>query len=168
MTTAQLQTSTRSRQLELTAYEHDSTAQYSSAIAELYGGFTGTFRLVSKDVEGGRRKVRSLDLNERTSTKSLLSPELLLEELSTDRGLGWSGIARLCEVSVSAVRKWRAGESISSDHRRSLARLASFLDLLQEVGPVNEAAGWLEYAPVRPNHSDRSGPLYCGTSSRSA
>ena len=69
--------------------------------------------------------------------------ELLLQELSTDRGLGWSEIARLCGVSVSAVRKWRAGESISPEHRWSLARLASFLDLLQEVGPVDEPAGWL-------------------------
>ena len=146
MTTAQAQTSTRSKQLELDAYEHDSTAQYASAIAELtdtYGGLTSKVRLLSKDVEGGRRVVRSLDLDERTSAKSRLSPDLLLEELSTDRGLGWSEIARLCGVSVSAVRKWRAGESISSDSRRSLARLASFLDLLQEVGPVGEPAGWL-------------------------
>ena len=146
MTATQLRTSTQSRQLEPDAYEHDSTAQYASAIAELtdtYGGLTSKVRLLSQDVEGGRRTVRSLDLDERTSTKSRLGTESLLEELSTDRGLGWSEIARLCGVSVSAVRKWRAGESISSEHRRSLARIASFLDLLQEVGPVNEPAGWL-------------------------
>lgn len=122
MTTTQHRTSTRSRQLELDAYEHDSTAQ---------------------DVEGGRRKFRSMDLDERTSAKSRLPTEVLLEELSIDRGLGWSEIARLCGVSVSAVRKWRAGESISSESRRSLARLTAFLDLLQEVGPVGEPAGWL-------------------------
>ena len=146
MTATQLQTSTQSRQLEPDAYEHDSTAQYASAIAELtdtYGGLTSKVRLLSQDVEGGRRTVRSLDLDERTSAKSRLGAESLLEELSTDRGLGWSEIARLCGVSVSAVRKWRAGESISSEHRRSLARIASFLDLLEEVGPVNEPAGWL-------------------------
>ncbi len=146
MTTPQSQTSNQSRQLELDAYEHDSTAQYASAIAELtdtYGGLTSKVRLLSQDVEGGRRTVRSLDLDERTSAKSRLGTESLLEELSTDRGLGWSEIARLCGVSVSAVRKWRAGETISSEHRRSLARLASFLDLLQEVGPVDEPAGWL-------------------------
>ena len=146
MTATQLRTSTQSRQLVPDAYEHDSTAQYASAIAELtdaYGGLTSKVRLLSQDVEGGRRTVRSLDLDERTSAKSRLGTESLLEELATDRGLGWSEIARLCEVSVSAVRKWRAGESISSDHRRSLARLASFLDLLEDVGPVDEPAGWL-------------------------
>ena len=146
MTATQLRTSTQSRQLEPDAYEHDSTAQYASAIAELtdtYGGLTSKVRLLSQDVEGGRRTVRSLYLDERTSAKSRLGAESLLEELSTDRGLGWSEIARLCGVSVSAVRKWRAGESISSEHRRSLARIASFLDLLEEVGPVNEPAGWL-------------------------
>jgi len=146
MTTPQAQTSIRSTQLELEAYEHDSTAQNASAIAvltDLYGGLTGMVRLLSQDVEGGRRRVRSVDLDERTSTKSLLAPDLLLEELSAERGLGWSEIARLCGVSVSAVRKWRAGESMSSDSRRSLARLATFLDLLHEVGPVGEPAGWL-------------------------
>ena len=153
MTATQLRTSTQSRQLEPDAYEHDSTVQNASAIAELidrYGRLTGTCgrpigmgRLLPKVVEGGRLKVRSLDLNERTSTKSRLPIASLLEELSTSRGLGWSEIARLCGVSVSAVRKWRAGESISSEHRWSLARLASFLDLLQAGGPVDEPAGWL-------------------------
>lgn len=146
MTTTQSQTSNQSRQLELEAYGRDSTAQDASAIAELtdaYGGLTSTVRILYRDVEGGRRRVRKLDLDDRTSEKSRLGAESLLEELATDRGLGWSEIARLCGVSVSAVRKWRAGESISSDSRRSLARLASFLDLLEEVGPVGEPAGWL-------------------------
>ena len=54
--------------------------------------------------------------------------ELLLEELATDRGLGWSEIARLCEVSVSAVRKWsncltvahRTGAPLPARNGRSL------------------------------------------------
>ena len=146
MTQTQVQTSAGSSQLDLDAYQRDSTARTALAIATLtdaYGGLSGEVRLLSEDVEDGRREVRSIDLDLRTSAKATLSTESLLDELSTARGLGWSEIARLCEVSVSAVRKWRAGDSISPERRRSLARLAAFLDLLEEVGPVSEPAGWL-------------------------
>ena len=146
MTHPQVQTSAGSSQLDLGGYQRDSTARAASAIASLtyaYGGLTGTVRLLSADVEDGRREVRSIDLDLRISAKAASGAELLLEELSTGRGLGWSEIAQLCEVSVSAVRKWRAGEAISPERRRALARLAAFLDLLEEVGPVNEPVGWL-------------------------
>ncbi len=146
MTHTQIQTSAGSSQLDLDAYQRDSTARAALAIAALthaYGGLTGKARLLSENVEDGRREVRSIDLNIRTSAKAASGTELLLEELSIDRGLGWSEIARLCEVSVSAVRKWRAGESISPERRRALARLAAFLDLLEEAGPVDEPASWL-------------------------
>lgn len=146
MTHTQVQTSARSRQLDLEAYQRDATARAAAAIEELtdaYGGLTGTVRLLSEDVEDGRREVRSMDLDLRTSAKATQGAEMLLEELSTARGLGWSEIARLCGVSVSAVRKWRSGESVSPERRRSLARIAAFLDLLEEVGPIDEPAGWL-------------------------
>ena len=146
MTQTQVQTSAGSSQLDLDAYQRDSTANAAVAIAALtdaYGGLTGKVRLLSEDVEDGRREVRSIDFDLRISAKAALGAELLLDELSTARGLGWSEIARLCEVSVSAVRKWRAGDSISPERRRALARLAAFLDLLVEVGPVNEPASWL-------------------------
>ncbi len=68
---------------------------------------------------------------------------MLLEELAVERGLAWSDIARLCSVSVSAIRKWRSGESPAPERHRSLARLAAFLDLLEQAGPVDDPAGWL-------------------------
>ena len=141
MTRAQVQTSAGSSQLDLDAYERDSTAI--AALADAYGGLTGSVRLLSEDVEDGRREVRSLDLDRRTAARAALAPERLLDELSTAYGLAWSEIARLCYVTVSAVRKWRTGDSISPERRRALARLAAFLDLLSEVGPVDEPAGWL-------------------------
>ena len=141
MTRAQVQTSAGSSQLALDAYERDSTTI--AALADAYGGLTGSVRLLSEDVEDGRREVRSLDLDRRTTARATLAPERLLDELSTAHGLAWSEIAKLCHVSVSAVRKWRAGDSISPERRRALARLAAFLGLLSEVGPVAEPAGWL-------------------------
>lgn len=141
MTRARVQTSAGSSQLDLDAYERDSTAI--AALADAYSGLTGSVRLLSADVEDGRREARSLDLDYRTTARAVLAPDRLLEELSTAHGLAWSEIARLCHVTVSAVRKWRAGESISAERRRALARLAAFLDLLTDVGPVDEPASWL-------------------------
>ncbi len=141
MTSIQVQTSAGSSQLNLDKYEQGSTAI--AALTDAYGGLTGSVRLLSTDVEEGRRGIRSLDLDHRTTLKAMLSTGRLLEELSTDRGLMWSEIAKLCEVNVSTVRKWRAGDSISSDGQRALARLAAFLDLLSEVGPIDEPASWL-------------------------
>ncbi|MDE0497258.1 MAG: helix-turn-helix transcriptional regulator [Acidimicrobiaceae bacterium] len=146
MSTAQAQTSATSPQIDRSVYARDTTASRAPAIAALnnaYGGLTGRVRVLSEDVAAGRRDVRTLDLEERTGTKALLSTAALLDELAVERGLAWSDVARLCSVSVSAIRKWRSGESPSPERRRSLARLAAFLDLLEQAGPVADPAGWL-------------------------
>ena len=146
MSTTQAQTSATSPQIDRTVYVRDTTASQAPAIAALnnaYGGLTGRVRVLSEDVAAGRRDVRTLDLEERTSTKALTGTAALLDELAVERGLSWSDVARLCSVSVSAIRKWRSGESPSPERRRSLARLAAFIDLLEQAGPVADPAGWL-------------------------
>jgi len=156
------QTSARSSQLDFEEYTPRSTAQDATAISRLadsYAELSGPVKLLCKEVENRRRNIRSLDLDDRTANKARSSAEDLLEELAADRGLGWSEIAKLCEVSVSAVRKWRAGESISPERRRLLARLAAFLDLLEEAGPVEEPAGWLNMRLVE-THTVTAFDLY--------
>ena len=163
MTTQHDVTSTRSRQLALTAYETEATAQGTVAIRELtsvYAGITGVVRVLDSEIETGRRAVRSLDLDDRTSAKAIAPVSDLLEELAADRGLTWAEIARLTGVTVSAVRKWRAGDSTSSESRRALARLAAFLELLEEVGPVGDAAGWLGMR-LTEHHTVTAADLYC-------
>lgn len=84
-----------------------------------------------------------LDLETRTNTKERSGAEALLDELAVERGLARSDVARLCSVSVSTVRKWRSGEPPTPEQRRTLARLAAFLDLLGQAEPVADPAGWL-------------------------
>ena len=103
--------------------------------------------------------LRSPDLDQRTNRKAQRGREALLEELSVDRGLGWTDIARLCRVSVSAVRKWRAGGSITPERLRGIARLAAFLDLLEPIGPVGEPVGWL-MTPLLEAHTVSGADLY--------
>src|SRR5680860_862041 len=52
---------------------------------------------------------RTLDLDSRTLDKSKKSVPALLDELASERGMGWSDIAEVIGVSISAVRKWRKG-----------------------------------------------------------
>lgn len=82
----------------------------------------------------------------------------LLRELSSQRGLGWSDIARLIGVSVQALRKWRNGEPATGEHRLAVARLAAFLDLLEDE-LISDPAGWLEM-PLVPGYTPRHLDLY--------
>ncbi len=140
------QTSDTSTQLEHESTTDTSTASTLETIRRLqqsYEELTGPVRILNEDVEAGRREVREWDLDERTAAKARHDALTLLDELSTDRGFSWSDIARLCGVSVSAVRKWRAGETPSPERRRDLARLAAFVDLLDEIAPVADPASWM-------------------------
>lgn len=89
--------------------------------------------------------VRARALDERTSAAALRDPRELLRELSHSRGLSWATIARLANVTPTAVRKWRRGETIGSVSRRSLAGAATFLQMLDEhSSPITEVGTWLE------------------------
>src|SRR5690242_2150425 len=101
------------------------------------------------DVLGGEMQethdeFRDLDLTDRTLEKTKKSVPGLLDELARDRGMGWSDIAEVVGVSISAVRKWRKGGDASSERRRKLARIAALLDVLEEKGLVQDPAGWMD------------------------
>jgi transcriptional regulator with XRE-family HTH domain len=128
-----------------TALAANSTAAGSITIRDLnesYAMLRGEAHLVNSDIENGHRQVRRYDLDDRTSVKARSAVSGLLDELATDRGLSWATIARLTGVSVSGVRKWRAGDAPKPEKRLALARLAAFLDLVGEM-PVAEPGAWL-------------------------
>lgn len=89
-------------------------------------------------------ETRELDLTERTFEKTKKSVATLLEELTVERGMGWSDIAEVVGVSVSAIRKWRKGGDASPESRKSLARIAALLDVLDKKVLVEDPAHWLE------------------------
>lgn len=101
------------------------------------------------DVLGGEihelhDEARALDLNERRLNKMKKSVPNLLEELAGERGMGWSDIAEVVGVTISAVRKWRKGGDASPGSRSKLARIAALLDVLEEKALVQEPAAWME------------------------
>lgn len=89
-------------------------------------------------------EVREHDLADRSLEKSKKSVANLLEELAGERGMGWSDIAEVVGVSVSAIRKWRKGGVASPQSRTKLARLAALLDALEEKGLIEDPAAWME------------------------
>lgn len=81
-------------------------------------------------------------LRYKTDEKARLGLVSLLSELTAGYGLGWSDIASLVGVSVPAVRKWRHGGDITPARLQGVARLAAFLNILEE-DDVRDPAAWL-------------------------
>lgn len=100
--------------------------------------------LLGGEVQELHGEARELDMTDRTLEKTKKSVAGLLEELAGDRGMGWSDIAEVVGVSISAIRKWRKGGDASPDSRSKLARIAALLDVLEEKGLVQDPAGWME------------------------
>jgi hypothetical protein len=60
-----------------------------------------------------------------------------------ERGMGWTDIALVAGVPVSAVRAWYRGGGSDVDSGRSLAALDRFLDGLEQGG-IPDPVGWME------------------------
>ncbi len=89
-------------------------------------------------------EARERDMTDRTLEKTKKSVAGLLEELASDRGMGWSNIAEVLGVSISAIRKWRKGCDASPASRLKLARIAALLDVLEEKCLIQGPAAWME------------------------
>lgn len=152
MTTTLGQTAAQSGQVNFQSYQHGSTVRR----VDGYRSPTGQKIVFVKD---DRRQGRSLELERRAYAKARTDAESLLEELATDRGLGWHQISHLCGVSVQIVRKWRNGGQIPADSHRALAQLAAFLDILEESDLTVHPAGWL-YMRLLESHTVRAADLY--------
>lgn len=76
-----------------------------------------------------------------------LPTEELLDRLSDEYGLMWLSIARVAQVSVPGLRKWRQGGSPTLPKKLALARLLSACEQLTEIG-VPDVASWLN-TPIR-------------------
>lgn len=113
------------------------------------------------EVHEAHGEVLKDDLTDRTVEKSKKSVPQLLDELTAERGMGWSDIAEVVGVSVSAVRKWRKGGSASPQSRWKLARIATFLDVLEEKLLVEDPAAWMEMEfSLEPGYCIRPIDLY--------
>ncbi|WP_142393084.1 hypothetical protein [Mycobacterium kansasii] len=100
--------------------------------------------LAGEQVQDLQNKVRALNLDQRTRNKSKHDVPALLNELAYQRGMAWTHIAEIAEVSVSAVRKWRKGYDASPESRSRLAKFTALLDTLEEEAHIDDPATWME------------------------
>jgi hypothetical protein len=84
-----------------------------------------------------------IQVEARTDEAAKRSPGELLTELS-EMGFSWTHIARLVGVSIPAIRKWRQGESVSGQNRRSVARVVALVGVLEKDHIINDVPSWLE------------------------
>jgi hypothetical protein len=131
-----------------------------SQLSATVGWLRSRAEVVRDDAGRIHREVRDYDLDQRAAVKARRDVQALLGELSSERGLAWSSIARLVGVSVTAVRKWRASGGATAQSRYELARLAAFLDLLSESA-IDDPAGWMEMRlPLPSGHNLTPFDLY--------
>ncbi len=93
-----------------------------------------------------RRQGLVEELEDRQQFVAASSGTNLLEVLS-ETGFAWRDIARLAQVSVPAVQKWRRGEGMSGTSRYRMAKVAALLDVLANHF-ISEPVSWLEM-PVK-------------------
>ena len=91
----------------------------------------------------------------RTSELAGAGGQALLAGLS-DLGIAWRDIARMINVSVPAIQKWRRGDGLTGENARKLARLAAGCEIIRKFNPLIQDVGlWFEVpivdeAPVTP------------------
>lgn len=84
-----------------------------------------------------------IQIEARTDEAAKRPPVDLLAELS-GMGFSWTDIARLVGVSIPAIRKWRQGESVSGENRRSVARVVALVGVLDKDHIIDDVPSWLE------------------------
>lgn len=133
-------------------------SQTMASITRQFGVLRDETATLDATVVSRHRAAQRLSLELRAREWARRDVQRVLRELSSQRGLGWSDIARLVGVSVQSLRKWRSGEPATGEHRLAVARLAAFLDLLEDK-LIEDPAGWLEM-PLAPGYSPRYLDLY--------
>jgi hypothetical protein len=112
-------------------------------LAEHAGHLRSATRLLTQNVAEVHDEVLDVQLEARTEEAAKRSVPELLSELAA-LGFSWRDIARLVGVTVPALRKWRLGGSTTGGHRRAIARLLAFVDVLRSDHLVNHVSSWLE------------------------
>jgi len=95
---------------------------------------------------GFRRERLVAELEDR---QNLVAAQNGIDLLTTlfDAGFAWRDIARLAQVSVPAIQKWRRGEGMTGTNRHKLAKIVALLDVLDQHF-VSDPVSWLEM-PLR-------------------
>ncbi|MCY4195191.1 MAG: transcriptional regulator [bacterium] len=85
----------------------------------------------------------AIELQASTSQRAKENLSELLQELNS-LGFSWRAIARIAQVSVPALRKWRMGLSATGENRRRVAEIVALCQMVFDKYLIEDVAGWLE------------------------
>jgi transcriptional regulator with XRE-family HTH domain len=94
------------------------------------------------------REDRAAMLRQAAAQLAWQDPRDILRQLASDYGMSWAAIAKMVQVTPTAIRKWRRGESVSPTARESLAGLLAFLQYANSCQPISDIGSWLEMRVV--------------------
>lgn len=100
-------------------------------------------RILHEDYDDLHKQIHDVEWRTAAAERGKASVTSMLAELA-GLGFAWRDIARLVNVSVPAVQKWRKGENASGDSRSRIARLLAACDLIADHYMVDEIASWFE------------------------
>lgn len=118
----------------------------------------GSLRSQAKDLHDDTSALHQTALfhewQQLTNVRARTAPLTLLEELA-ELGFSWRDVAKMLDVSVPAVQKWRRSGGVTGPNRRKIASLLAMCDLLGNRYFIQEIASWFEMpistdAPVTP------------------
>lgn len=118
------------------------------------GWHRGAARLVHEDFNHLHQRIHDVEWRTAAAERGKASVKSMLGELA-ELGFAWRDIARLVNVSVPTVQKWRKGDKASGDSRAKIANLLAACDLIAGHYMVDDVASWFEMplspaAPVTP------------------
>lgn len=130
------------------------------APAPAFAGVVCDSEYLNEGMEQRHHSTRAQDVGQRAAVKAGEAVPSLVSELVDQRGMARSDVASLAGVSVSAMRQWRKIGKAAPESRMKLARLASFLDVLEECA-IEDPAQWIEVPlPLPTGYTVRPFDLY--------
>lgn len=144
MTNAELLTGDRTRAESVVSPTLDRPTRTSQDDLAEQAGFLHSVTRVRLDGAAGlHRRTIEMQLRSRSEEAAKRSAPDLLNELA-ELGIAWRDLARMVGVTVPAVRKWRKGEPPTGVHRKAIARLLAFIDVLRSEHQIMDVPSWLE------------------------
>lgn len=137
-----------------TASSLSETRLTASRLTAEVGGNRSVARMLREDLDNLHKRIHDVEWRTVAAERGKSSVSTMLVELA-DLGFAWRDIAKLVNVSVPAVQKWRKGEKASGDSRIRIASLLAACDLITSHYMVDEIASWFEmplstHAPITP------------------
>jgi transcriptional regulator with XRE-family HTH domain len=140
---------------DLTIREAPTQTRTISDIVEHVGFIRSSTHLLAEDAgalhnQAGDIHNRAIEaqITERSHQLAAQGAPELLSQLS-EAGLSWRDIARMCGVSVPAVRRWRNGDPPTGDHLHSIATLLALREIAERDHFIHDFASWIE-VPLYP------------------